>query len=118
MRTTLVLILVFLFSIPALSQDKPLTQTEYVRLLYSLQKSPANKSDLIDALRRRGIAFQLTDGIRGLTRSKGGNDEELKRALEEAERRRRDPESSRLPSAAETSGFIEKARARALETLE
>ena len=111
------LILVFsIIAVPA--QEKPLTQAEYVKMLYSLQKAPSGKADIIDALRRRGIAFVLTDGIRGLTRSKGANDEELKRALEEAERRRRDPEGSRMPAPSEVEGFIEKARAKNLEVVE
>lgn len=118
MKLTLVIIFLLVSSLSIFAQEKPLTQTEYVKMLYSLQKDRASKSDLIDALRRRGIAFQLTDGLRGLTRSKGGNDEELKRALEEAERRRKDPEASRLPSPAEMAGFIEKARAKALESVE
>ena len=118
MKKPLALILFFLLSISAFPQQKPLTQAEYVKMLYALQKNPAGKADVIDALRKRGIAFTLTDGVRGLTRSKGGNDEELKRALEEAERRRQDPESSKLPSATETAGFIDKARTRAHETVE
>lgn len=118
MKRTVVVLLLLLFSYSAFSQEKPLTQAEYVKLLYGLQKNPAAKTDIIDALRRRGIAFTLTDGIRGLTRSKGANDDELKRALEEAERRRQNPEASRLPSPTETAGFIEKARERALETVE
>ena len=71
-------------------QEKPLTQAEYVKMLYALQKDPGSKQDIIAALRKRGIDFVLTDGIRSLTRSKGGNDEELKRALEEAGRRKAD----------------------------
>ena len=122
MKRTAALLFILAFSFSAAvsvkAQEKPLTQAEYVKLLYGLQKNPAAKADIIDALRRRGIAFTLTDGVRGLTRSKGANDEELKSALEEAERRRQDPEASRLPSPAETAGFIEKARVRALETVE
>ncbi len=118
MRTAFVFIILLAFSISVLPQDKPLTQAEYVKMLYALQKAPAGKADVIEALRRRGIGFALTDGVRGLTRSKGGNDEELKRSLEEAERRRRDPEGFKLPPAAETAGFIEKARIKALETVE
>ena len=118
MRITLLFLLILAFSVSALPQEKALTQTEYVKMLYGLQKNPASKADIIDALRRRGIAFVLTDGVRGLTRSKSGNDEELKRALEEAERRRHDPEASKLPSSAETAGFLEKARTKAIEVVE
>jgi hypothetical protein len=118
MTRTLVFLILLAFSLSVFSQEKPLSQEEYVKLLYGLQKNPAGKADIVDALRRRGIAFVLTDGVRGLTRSKGANDEELKRALEEAERRRQNPEGSKLPSPSETAGFIDKARARALETVE
>ncbi len=118
MRKPFALIFIFVLSISAFSQDKPLSQAEYVKLLYSLEKNPAVKADVIDALRRRGIAFPLTDGVRGLTRSKGKNDEELKRALEEAERRRLDPLAGKLPTPADAAGFIEKSRARARETIE
>jgi len=118
MKTAFFFLTVLAFSITVYSQQKPLTQAEYVKMLYSLQKNPAAKADIVDALRRRGIAFTLTDGVRGLTRSKAGNDDELKRALEEADRRRQNPEGSRLPSSAETAGVIEKARAKAFEVVE
>lgn len=118
MKRTVIFLLLLAFSLSVLAQEKPLSQAEYVKLLYGLQKKPAGKAEIVDALRKRGIAFVLTDGVRGLTRSKGANDEELKRALEEAERRRQNPEGSKLPSPAETAGFIEKARVRALETVD
>ena len=87
MRSVLFLVLLLSFSLASFGQDKPLSQTEFVKMLYGLQTDPRGKADIVDALRRRGIAFPLTDGIRSLARSKGGNDDELKRALEEAERR-------------------------------
>src|SRR5687767_10652380 len=118
MKSTLAAIFLLVLSVSALSQEKPITQSEYVKILYSLQKDPSVKTELIDALRKRGIAFQLTDGLRGLTRSKGGNDEELKRALEEAERRRKDPEASRLPSSEEGVAVLEKARSLAMLALD
>ena len=58
-----------------------------------------DKADIIEALRKRGIDFVVNDGLRGLTRSKGANDEELKRALEEAGRRHANPVAAKLPSA-------------------
>ena len=112
------LLVVSFFCIAALAQEKPLTQAEYVRLLYAIQKTPATKAELIDALRRRGIDFVLTDGIRGLTRSKGANDDELKRALEEAERRRQNPAAVKLPTELEVTGIIEKTRKKTLEAVE
>ena len=78
----------FVFAQNPAVQQKPLTQAEYVKMLYDVQKNPGIVGDLVEAVRKRGIGFELTDGIRGLTRTKGANNEELKRALEEAERRR------------------------------
>lgn len=92
------------------SQTAPISQAEYVKMLYALDKTPSTKQDVIDALRKRGIGFVLTDGLRSLTRTKGANDEELKRTLEEADRRRRDPEATRPPSEQEASDVLEKAR--------
>jgi hypothetical protein len=102
----------------AVGQDKPLTQDEYVKMLYSAQKDPGKKADIIEALRKRGIAFVLTDGIRGLTRSKTANDDELKHALEEAERRRQNPETARLPSAKEAAEVLERSRVSTLAALD
>lgn len=117
MRSPLFLFLILILSFAAFAQEKPISQTEYVQMLYGLQKSPGAKAEVIDALRRRGIGFVLTDGLRGLTRSKGGNDEDLKRALEEAERRRQDPEAAKLPQAGEAAAILERARAKNLEAV-
>ncbi len=106
------------FCVSAFAQDKPLTQTEYVQLLYKLERKTATKDDVVDALRSRGIGFVLTDGVRSLTRSKGANDDELKRALEEAERRRKDPEGTKLPTQLEVAGIIDKTRRKTLEAVE
>lgn len=95
---------------PLFGQSDPLTQPEYVKLLYAAEKSPRVRAEIVEALRKRGISFVLTDGIRSLTRSKGANDEELKRALEEAERRRRDPIGTRLPSEPESNIILERTR--------
>jgi hypothetical protein len=102
----------------ALAQTSPLTQAEYVKMLYALEKDRSLKPDLIDVLRKRGIAFPVTDGVRSLTRSKGANDDELKRALEEAERRRQNPESTKLPSSRESEALIENARQKTLDAVE
>lgn len=91
-----------------------MTQAEYVKMLYSLQKKPGEKADVIEALRKRGIAFAVTDGVRGLTRSKGANDEELKRALEEADRRRQNPAAAQLPATAESALLLENATKKTL----
>ena len=117
MKKALLLIFLLSFFQFTYAQEKPLTQAEYVKMLYALQKSPSGKSELVEVVRKRGIAFTLTDGLRGLTRSKGGNDEELKRALEEAERRRQDPEATKLPSEQEAADVLEKARQNTLALL-
>jgi hypothetical protein len=119
MRSAIILLfLVAAFCIPGFAQDKPLTQPEYVQLLYKLERRTATKEDVVDALRRRGIGFALTDGVRSLTRSKGANDDELKRALEEAERRRKDPEGTKIPTQLEVAGIIDKTRRKTLEAVE
>jgi hypothetical protein len=103
-----------LFSVnPAFSQtpqDKPLTQAEYVRLLYDLEKNPQKKETVIEIVRRRGIAFQITDGLRSLTATKSRGDAELKRTLEESGRRQGNPAASQLPSTEESASILAKAR--------
>lgn len=111
-------VLVFIilgFVLSAFGQERPLTQSEYVKMLYALQKNPAGKADIIEALRKRGIDFVLTDGLRGLTRSKGANDDELKRALEEAGRRHDNPTQAQPPSSKEAEEIIELTRKKTLE---
>ena len=93
---------------------KPLTQTEFVKMLYVLEKDPSTKEELIQAIRTRGIGFELNDGLRSLTRTKARNDSELQRTLEESDRRRANPGSAKLPSASEAAEVLEKARAETL----
>jgi hypothetical protein len=102
--------LILLTASLALAQAPPVSQAEYVKMLYALQKDPASKADIVDALRKRGIDFPVTDGLRSLTRSKGTNDDELKRALDEADRRRRDPVGTKPPSTAEASEILDRTR--------
>ena len=119
MKFALLIFAIVLFGcVPAFAQEKPISQTEFVRMLYGLQKSPAGKADIVEALRRRGIDFVLTDGIRSLARSKGANDEELKRSLEEADRRRQNPSGAKLPTEIEITGIIDKARRKTLAAVE
>ncbi|MCC6825605.1 MAG: hypothetical protein IT172_07670 [Acidobacteria bacterium] len=99
------------------AQEKPMTRAEFVRMLYALEKAPSKRQEVLDALRRRGIDFVVNDGIRSVTRSKSANDDEIKRALEEADRRRANPEAAKLPSSAEWDTILEKARANAAEAL-
>ncbi|MFN2407645.1 MAG: hypothetical protein ABR594_16475 [Pyrinomonadaceae bacterium] len=95
----------------AYAQDtKPLTSKEVVNLLYQLQRQPETRDEVIDEIRKRGISFALTDGMRSLVSTKSGNDTLLRRTIEEAERRRVNPAASALPSEAEGSELLERAR--------
>lgn len=107
-----------LFGAVAIGQPKPLTQAEFVKMLYDLPKNPDGKGEIVEALRRRGIDFVLTDGVRSIARSKSANDDEVKRALEEADRRRKDPEASRLPSTVETEEILQKTRLNNLNAVD
>ena len=100
------------------TQQKPLTQTEYVKMLYELEKNVGKKDEIVEALRKRGIAFELTDGLRSLTRSKGRNDSELQRTLEEAARRKANPEAAKLPSKEESANILKKSREATLAAVE
>src|SRR5437660_197520 len=71
-----------------LQQGPPLTNQEFVQLLYQLPRHPEAKDKLVDDIRKRGIAFPLTDGLRSLVATKSGNDADLQRTLVEADRRR------------------------------
>ncbi len=117
MKKLVFVIIIFCLVQSAFGQGSPLTQADYVKMLYSLQKTPGVKADIIEALRKRGIDFVVTDGIRSLTRSKGANGEELKRALEEAERRRQNPVTAQLPSTKESSDLLENTRKKTLEAV-
>lgn len=116
MKKAFLLLLVLVFMVGA--QEKPLTQAEYVKMLYGLQKDPGGKAQIIEALRKRGIDFVVTDGVRSLTRSKGANDDELKRALEEAGRRRENPTAAQLPSSKESADLLANATKKTLEAVD
>jgi hypothetical protein len=118
MKTLIAVVLTVASFYSVLAQQGPLTQAEYVKMLYAAQRDPSEKASLIDALRKRGIDFVVTDGVRGLTRSKSRNDEELKSALDEADRRRRDPDAARLPNSKEAADVLEKTRVNTLASLE
>jgi hypothetical protein len=90
--------------------QRPLTNKEMVSWLYQLQRYPEKRDELVDEIRKRGIGFPLTDGMRSLVATKSGNDSLLRRTLEEAERRRVNPTASALPSAAEGNELLERTR--------
>ena len=92
-------------------QQKPLTSQELVRLVYQLPAQPQKRDEIIEEIRRRGIDFELTTGLRGIVATKSGNDALLRRTLEEAARRRSEPASvSPRPSAAEARDVLESTR--------
>ena len=79
-------------------------------MLYQLPRNPQKIDELVEEIRRRGIGFPLTDGMRSLVATKSGNDALLRRTLEEAERRRVNPTGSALPSATEADELLERTR--------
>jgi hypothetical protein len=90
--------------------QKPLTQSEYVKLLYDLEKNPGKRDAIVEIVRKRGIGFPVTNGLRSLTSIKSRGDAELKRTLEESARRLSNPQASQLPNARESSDILAKAR--------
>ncbi len=117
MKKLFTLLFLTVITVSGFGQEKPVAQSEYVRMLYSI-KGSSGIEPIVDALRRRGINFPVTDGLRGLTRSKSGNNDDLKRALEEAERRRQNPESTKLPSTEASTAILEKTTANTLALLD
>jgi hypothetical protein len=112
-RINLLFIAIFLLisCVPlAAQQQKPLTSQEVVSLLYQLPRSPDMRDEIVETIRRRGIGFPLTDGMRSLVATKSGNDALLRRTLEEAERRRVNPAASTLPSETEGNELLERTR--------
>lgn len=101
-------------------QQAPLTNEEFLAIVRQLPKQPALKQQLVGDIRRRGIAFTLTSGLRSFVATKSGNDEELRRALEEAERRYRNPKeaATAVTSSVEAEGVLDKTRAATLEAVE
>lgn len=93
-----------------LQQGPPLTNQEYVGLLYQLPKHPEERDRLIDQIRRRGIAFPITPGLLSLTATKSGNDSLLRHTLVEADRRRSNPTAASLPPSPEGPELLERTR--------
>ncbi|MGZ8844666.1 MAG: hypothetical protein ACXW18_13450, partial [Pyrinomonadaceae bacterium] len=101
-----------------LQQGPPLTNQEFVRLLYQLPAHPEQKDKLMDDIRKRGIAFPITPGLRSLIATKSGNDSSLIHTLEEADRRRTNPTAATLPPEAEAIELLERARKATLGAAE
>ena len=116
-RISKLLFVLFVISLSAIlplrvsaQTSQPLTSKEIVSWLYQLQRFPEKRDELVDEIRRRGIGFPLTDGMRGLVATKSGNDALLRRTLEEAERRRVNPAGSALPPDTEGNELLERTR--------
>ena len=98
----------------AQSSTSPLTSREVVALVYQLPKHPELRDEIVEEIRKRGIGFPLTDGMRSLVASKSGSDALLRRTLEEAERRRLNPTASARPPDAEATELLDRTRVATL----
>jgi hypothetical protein len=99
-------------------QQAPLTNAEFLALVRQLPQRPGTREQLVAEVRRRGIGFTLTAGLRAFVATKSGNDVELRRALEEAERRFVNPkEVAPLPPEGEARELLDKARSATLGAL-
>src|SRR6266536_5593723 len=96
--------------VKAQSQSSPLTSREVVALVYQLPKHPELRDEIVAEIRKRGIGFPLTDGMRSLVATKSGSDALIRRTLEEAERRRVNPAASALPSETEGDELLQRTR--------
>jgi hypothetical protein len=106
---------VLLLTVGAFGQTgKPLTQAEFVKMLYAAEQSEAKREELIEAVRKRGIDFELTSGLRGLISTKSRNDENIKRTIEEAVRRKANPIAFAPPNPKEAAEVLAKARENTL----
>jgi hypothetical protein len=101
-----------------LQQGPPLTNQEFVQLLYQLPKHPEAKDKLVDDIRKRGIAFPVTEGLRSLVATKSGNDAALQRTLAEADRRRTNPVVASLPPTTEGLELLARTRKATLGATE
>jgi len=117
-RKLIKLLLLVVFLCPSLSkaqsQTSPLTSREIVALVYQLPKHPEMRDEIVEEIRKRGIGFPLTDGMRSLVASKSGSDALLRHTLEEAERRRVNPAASARPPDAEATELLDRTRTATL----
>jgi hypothetical protein len=100
--------------VKAQTPPSPLTSREVVTLVYQLPKHPELRDDVVEEIRKRGIGFPLTDGMRSLVATKSGSDALLRRTLEEAERRRVNPTASARPPDAEANELLDRTRVATL----
>lgn len=114
MKFLLLVLLLCPLAVTAQTQQPPLTSKEVVALVYQLPRHPELRDNIVEEIRKRGIGFPLTDGMRSLVATKSGSDPLLRRTLEEAERRRVNPTTSALPPNAEAEALLERTRAATL----
>jgi hypothetical protein len=100
--------------VQAQAPQSPLTSKEVVSLVYQLPRHPELRDSIVEEIRKRGIGFPLTDGMRSLVATKSGSDALLRRTLEEAERRRVNPTTSALPPDAEAQELLDRTRTATL----
>jgi hypothetical protein len=116
-RTLIKLSLFFVILCPGIraqAPQTPLTSREVVALVYQLPKHPELRDEVVEEIRKRGIGFPLTDGMRSLVATKSGSDALLRRTLEEAERRRVNPVASARPPDAEANELLDRTRTATL----
>ena len=121
MKRALITISVLLFAstvVFAQTPETPLTSKELVSLVYQLPRNPSKRDEVIEEIRRRGIGFPLTEGMRSLVATKSGNDALIRRTLEEAERRRVNPTASALPPSAEANVLLTNTREATLAAID
>lgn len=92
------------------ASSAPITSQELVRMVQQLPVHPEKRDEIVEEIRRRGIGFELTSGLRSVVASKSGNDALLRRTLEEAARRRVNPVASALPPEAEARDLLARTR--------
>ncbi|MGA9998147.1 MAG: hypothetical protein WBP93_22225 [Pyrinomonadaceae bacterium] len=102
----------------AQSKETPLTSQELVKLLYQFHDHPNQKSEIIEEIRRRGLGFELTQGLRSVVATKSGNDAELRRTIEEAARRRVNPAIAAPPSETEARDVLAQSKAATLAAVQ
>jgi hypothetical protein len=116
------IVLLTALAFSAHAQSGPITSQEIVRLVYQLPAHPEKRDEIIEEIRKRGINFTLTSGLRSIVATKSGNDMLLRRTLEEAERRSLNSNGARpesLPeSFAEAGDLLAKARVATLAASE
>lgn len=119
-RLSAVLLCVLLACVPpaAAQTQGPMTSEEFLAAVRQLPRRPDLKNELVNDIRRRGINFTLTGGMRSVVATRSGNDAELRRVLEEAERRFLDPAGPARPSADEAAALLSKAREATLAAAE